>query len=195
MTRNLFSHWTIKINMPNGYVSWSDIHRIYDLDNELKGNLRKASKLSYQAFQPENKKSKCFACNFINSRNHNCCCPRVISRSKGYCTIFIYDSRLINNIQFQTTMFSKPSWKCHFAEWWKNQLLSSPCILGSSIFSVTCFHVHCANIIGIDKHFARNPHRRAPGRWPSIMWWRVGCKVTQLSVDFLSTAKWVACDF
>lgn len=51
-----FSHGTIKIDMPNGYLSWSDLHNIYDRDKELKGNLRKAPKLSYQALHPGNNK-------------------------------------------------------------------------------------------------------------------------------------------
>ena len=41
---------------PAGYISWSDLHRVYDKDKELQGNLRKARKLSYKALHPGNNK-------------------------------------------------------------------------------------------------------------------------------------------
>jgi len=46
----------IDINCPAGYIRWKDLYDIYDLDKELKGNLRKAPKLSYQALHPGNNK-------------------------------------------------------------------------------------------------------------------------------------------
>ena len=39
-----------------GYISWHDIHRIYDKDITLTANLRKAPKLSYNALHPGNNK-------------------------------------------------------------------------------------------------------------------------------------------
>ena len=41
---------------PAGYISWSDLYRVYDKDKELQGNLRKACKLSYTALHPGNNK-------------------------------------------------------------------------------------------------------------------------------------------
>ena len=35
---------------PAGYISWSDLHRVYDKDKELQGNLRKARKLPYKLY-------------------------------------------------------------------------------------------------------------------------------------------------
>ena len=35
-----------------GYIRWADLYDIYDKDKELKRNLRKAPKLSYQALHP-----------------------------------------------------------------------------------------------------------------------------------------------
>ena len=51
-----FESGGIKIDCPDGYISWSDLHRLYDRDNKLQGNLRKAPKLSYRALHPGNKK-------------------------------------------------------------------------------------------------------------------------------------------
>ena len=49
-----------KFNKPlvctSGYISWGELHKVYDKDKELKGNLRKAPKLSYQALHPGNNK-------------------------------------------------------------------------------------------------------------------------------------------
>ena len=39
----------INIHCPAGYIRWGNLYNIYDNDKELKGNLRKAPKLSYQA--------------------------------------------------------------------------------------------------------------------------------------------------
>ena len=41
-----FNNMGITISCPGGYITWSDIHKIYDEDNKLKANLRKAPKLS-----------------------------------------------------------------------------------------------------------------------------------------------------
>ena len=43
----------IKAN--EGYLSWRDIHKIYDKDSTLNGNLRKAPKLTYRALHPGSK--------------------------------------------------------------------------------------------------------------------------------------------
>ena len=40
----------------NGYISWRDIHSIYDADSKLKANLRKATKLTFHALHPGNNK-------------------------------------------------------------------------------------------------------------------------------------------
>ena len=37
------------MHCPKGYIGWADLYNIYDRDKELKGNLRKAPKLSYEA--------------------------------------------------------------------------------------------------------------------------------------------------
>ena len=44
----------IRISIPNGYISWSDIHFVYDEDCKLPANLRKAPKLTYRALHPGN---------------------------------------------------------------------------------------------------------------------------------------------
>ena len=51
-----FDNGNIKIDCPDGYIAWSDLHRLYERDSKLKGNLRKAPKLSYRALHPGNKK-------------------------------------------------------------------------------------------------------------------------------------------
>ena len=40
------------INVPAGYISWSNLHNIYDKDEKLDGNLRKAPKLGYKSLHP-----------------------------------------------------------------------------------------------------------------------------------------------
>ena len=53
----LFSEFYDDISVP-GEVSWKLLHDTYDNDQSLQGNLRKASKLSYQALHPgDNKQS------------------------------------------------------------------------------------------------------------------------------------------
>ena len=44
------------INVPAGYISWSDLHNIYDKDEKLDGNLRKAPKLGYKSLHPGDNK-------------------------------------------------------------------------------------------------------------------------------------------
>ena len=51
-----FDDGNIKVACPAGYITWSDLHRIYDKDSQLKANLRKAPKLTYCALHPGNKK-------------------------------------------------------------------------------------------------------------------------------------------
>ena len=52
----------VVINSPDGYISWSDLHSIYDQDSKLPANLRIANKLTYRAMHPgDNKQSVNFA--------------------------------------------------------------------------------------------------------------------------------------
>ena len=46
----------VVINSLDGYISWSDLHSIYDQDSKLPANLRKANKLTYRAMHPGNNK-------------------------------------------------------------------------------------------------------------------------------------------
>ena len=46
----------VVINSPDGYISWSDLHSIYDQDSKLPTNLRKANKLTYRAMHPGSNK-------------------------------------------------------------------------------------------------------------------------------------------
>ena len=46
----------IHISSENGYIAWSDIHKIYDKDNILDVKLRKASKLTFKALHPRDNK-------------------------------------------------------------------------------------------------------------------------------------------
>ena len=39
-----------------GYITWGDLHKIYDIDLTMDGNLRKARKLTYQSLHPGNNK-------------------------------------------------------------------------------------------------------------------------------------------
>ena len=45
-----------KISSGPGYISWSDLHKIYDEDQKLDANLRKAPKLSFKALHPGDNK-------------------------------------------------------------------------------------------------------------------------------------------
>ena len=51
-----YNQGNIQLHCPQGYIDWADLYNIYDKDKELKGNLRKAPKLSYQALHPGNNK-------------------------------------------------------------------------------------------------------------------------------------------
>ena len=51
-----FSINDIQCSSQNGYITWRNIHDIYDQDCALKANLRKAPKLTYQSLHPGNKK-------------------------------------------------------------------------------------------------------------------------------------------
>ena len=44
------------ISSPPGYITWHDIHVIYDKDQHLEANLRKAPKLTYKSLHPHNNK-------------------------------------------------------------------------------------------------------------------------------------------
>ena len=44
----------MQLHCPQGYIGWTGLYNIYDKDKELKGNLRKALKLSYQTLHPGN---------------------------------------------------------------------------------------------------------------------------------------------
>ena len=46
----------IHISSENGYIAWSDIHKIYDKDSILDAKLRKASKLTFKALYPSDNK-------------------------------------------------------------------------------------------------------------------------------------------
>ena len=51
-----FEDGNLSVNCPAGYITWSDLHKIYDKDQALQGNLRKAHKLSYRSLHPGNNK-------------------------------------------------------------------------------------------------------------------------------------------
>ena len=53
-----FSYNQGNIQLPclQSYINWADLYNIYDKDKKLKGNLRKAPKLSYQTLHPGNNK-------------------------------------------------------------------------------------------------------------------------------------------
>ena len=51
-----FEDGNLSVNCPAGYITWSDLHKIYDKDQALQGNLRKAHKLSYRSLHPGNTK-------------------------------------------------------------------------------------------------------------------------------------------
>lgn len=40
----------------NGFIAWRDLQTVFDEDSMLKGNLRKAPKLTYKALHPGNNK-------------------------------------------------------------------------------------------------------------------------------------------
>ena len=46
----------VHISSENGYIVWSDMHKIYDKDNLLDAKLRKASKLTFKELHPRDNK-------------------------------------------------------------------------------------------------------------------------------------------
>ena len=46
----------LNITSDPGYISWSDLHLIYDKDQKLEGNLRKAPKLTFKSIHPTDNK-------------------------------------------------------------------------------------------------------------------------------------------
>ena len=46
----------VVINSQDAYISWSDLHSIYDQDSKLPANWRKDNKLTYRAMHPGNNK-------------------------------------------------------------------------------------------------------------------------------------------
>ena len=46
----------VVLEADEGFLSWQDLHKIYDKDSNLNGNLRKAPKLTYRALHPGNNK-------------------------------------------------------------------------------------------------------------------------------------------
>ena len=51
-----FKVFDIQIRSEPGYMSWGDLHKLYDHEQKLDANLRKADKLSYQGLHPGNNK-------------------------------------------------------------------------------------------------------------------------------------------
>ena len=57
-----------------GFISWSDMQSLLNRDVKLEANLRKASKLSFEALHPgHNKQNVNLALAIYISRNNNCC--------------------------------------------------------------------------------------------------------------------------
>ena len=52
-----FSEFYDDISVPGGEESWKLLHDVYDNDQSLQGNLRKASQLSYRTLHPEDNKA------------------------------------------------------------------------------------------------------------------------------------------
>ena len=46
----------VAVSFPAGYISWADLHGVYDRDSKLPANLRKARKLTYRVMHPGNNK-------------------------------------------------------------------------------------------------------------------------------------------
>ena len=51
-----FNLFRDEIKVPEGYLSWNMLYKIYEKDEHLPGNLRKAPKLTYKAIHPGNNK-------------------------------------------------------------------------------------------------------------------------------------------
>ena len=45
-----------EIHVPAGFISWNSLYKVYEKDETLGGNLRKAHKLTYRAIHPGNNK-------------------------------------------------------------------------------------------------------------------------------------------
>lgn len=57
----------LKLDCPAGYITWGDLHKVHDKDANLKGSLRKAPKLTYQALHPgSNKQSVPLAISIVH---------------------------------------------------------------------------------------------------------------------------------
>ena len=71
----------------NGYITWRNVHEIYDQDCALKANLRKAPKLTYQSLHPGNKKqSFTFALSFDSTTIAAC---KIYFPDRGDVTAFL----------------------------------------------------------------------------------------------------------
>ena len=51
-----FDKFKDTIDVPEGYISWKMLYEVYEQDQSLQANLRKAPKLTYQALHPGNDK-------------------------------------------------------------------------------------------------------------------------------------------
>ena len=89
------------INSPDGYISWSDLHSIYDQDSKLPANLRKANKLTYRPKHPGNNKQ---SVNLAFSIFREC----TIAASKSYFPDMVDDSK------FTRSFLLKPTRKCSY---------------------------------------------------------------------------------
>ena len=61
MQKNVFPSFSFdlfrdKVEVPAGYISWDLLHKVYEKDQLLNGNLKKARKINYQVTHPRNKK-------------------------------------------------------------------------------------------------------------------------------------------
>ena len=51
-----FEIWNISVSSKEGYIAWSDLHKVYGKDNALNAKLRKAPKLTFKALHPSDNK-------------------------------------------------------------------------------------------------------------------------------------------
>ena len=94
---------------PAGYISWSALHRVYDKDKELQGNLRKARKLSYKALHPGNSKQD--RVGIINFWwGNNCCFPELLPWKRWLFRFLVPNSEMVDHYQLKTEIFSKQTW-------------------------------------------------------------------------------------
>ena len=54
-----YDGFSTAISVTPGEISWGLLHSVYDQDEKLQGNLRKANKLTYASLHPGNNKQKC----------------------------------------------------------------------------------------------------------------------------------------